>query len=418
MLSVIAAPEVDLVPRVLGYGTAEPGEVWRAVAEVRGRVVETHPELESGALIQAGQELLRIDPTEYELTIKQLKADILQVTALLASLGAQEENDRASLAIEQEAATLLERELARLQKLAKTSAAAAQDVDVKERELLVQKQKVQTLKNALNLVPAHREELTARQAVKQAQLDQAEIDLKKTVIRAPFDCRLAKLQIEKGQFVSAGETLFEAQSTALTEVEAQVPFDQIRNLLDPRLRKEIAAPVSMDTVRELFQIDAKVRIRSGGFEAEWDGRFDRVREQIDPRTRTVGLVIAVDRPYEKIVPGVRPPLLKGAFCEVELRGKSRPGQIVVPRTAVWDSHVYLVDKDSADKQYRLRRRAIEIEFAQSGLVCVRSGVKAGELVVVTDEPGPLAVGMLVEPKEDEAARKSLIREATGEGDLR
>ena len=29
-----------MVPRVLGYGTAAPAQVWRAVAEVEGRVIE------------------------------------------------------------------------------------------------------------------------------------------------------------------------------------------------------------------------------------------------------------------------------------------------------------------------------------------------------------------------------------------
>ena len=30
-LSVIQVPSVDVVPRALGYGTAQPGSVWRAV---------------------------------------------------------------------------------------------------------------------------------------------------------------------------------------------------------------------------------------------------------------------------------------------------------------------------------------------------------------------------------------------------
>ena len=46
---VLRTGAVDVVPRTLGYGTAQPGQVWRAVSEVRGRVSEVHPQLESGA---------------------------------------------------------------------------------------------------------------------------------------------------------------------------------------------------------------------------------------------------------------------------------------------------------------------------------------------------------------------------------
>ena len=49
VLRVIQVPVVDLVPRVLGHGTARPGQVWRCVAEVKGRAVEVHPELKPGS---------------------------------------------------------------------------------------------------------------------------------------------------------------------------------------------------------------------------------------------------------------------------------------------------------------------------------------------------------------------------------
>lgn len=47
-LRVIEAPVVDLVPRATGYGVAAPGQVWEAVAEVKGTIVEMHPRLDSG----------------------------------------------------------------------------------------------------------------------------------------------------------------------------------------------------------------------------------------------------------------------------------------------------------------------------------------------------------------------------------
>lgn len=67
VLRVIQAPETEIVLRALGYGTAEPGNIWQAVAEVKGRVIEVHPDLEPGAIVSNGTVVLKIDANEYEL---------------------------------------------------------------------------------------------------------------------------------------------------------------------------------------------------------------------------------------------------------------------------------------------------------------------------------------------------------------
>ena len=46
-----------------GYGQVLPAQTWNAVANVGGRVIWKHPDLESGNLIAEGTRLLEIDPT-------------------------------------------------------------------------------------------------------------------------------------------------------------------------------------------------------------------------------------------------------------------------------------------------------------------------------------------------------------------
>ncbi len=43
-MRVIKVPRTDLIPRAIGFGVAEPERIWRAMAEVKGRVVEVHPD--------------------------------------------------------------------------------------------------------------------------------------------------------------------------------------------------------------------------------------------------------------------------------------------------------------------------------------------------------------------------------------
>jgi len=75
VLRVIRAPEPEITPRALGYGTAEAGNVWQAVAEVKGRVIEVHPDLEPGAIVNKDAVVLKIDPNEYELAIARSRME-------------------------------------------------------------------------------------------------------------------------------------------------------------------------------------------------------------------------------------------------------------------------------------------------------------------------------------------------------
>ena len=165
-------------------------------------------------------------------------------------------------------------------------------------------------------------------------------------------------------------------------------------------------------MQELFNFHVIVRYRSGDFKAEWEGRVVRMREQLDPRTRTVGLVIAVDKPYEQAIPGKRPPLVQGMYCEAELRGEVRKAQIVIPRSALHNGHVYVVGTDT-----RLGRRKVEVAFAQSSFLCLKDGLQEGETLVVSD-PTPAIEGLLVEPVVDERLQQRLISQATAEGALK
>jgi multidrug efflux pump subunit AcrA (membrane-fusion protein) len=153
-------------------------------------------------------------------------------------------------------------------------------------------------------------------------------------------------------------------------------------------------------------------MHAGDEALEWPARFDRVREEIDLQTRTVRFVVAVDEPYANVVPGRRPPLAPGMFCDVELRGEPRPKRLVIPRVALHDGHVYLVDSDN-----RLERRRVEVDYAQGAIVSVTAGIAEGERVVISD-PTPAIVGMLVEPLLDAEAHAQCLRDAAGEGSVR
>lgn len=406
-LRVIKAPLVVLIPKTLGYGLVEPRRIWRVMAEVKGAIVATHPQLESGALVKEGTVLLKINSADYDLAMARLKSSIGETHARLHELTAEEKSQNASLKIEKRSLTLAQKSLERLYKLFKKNVVAPDAIDREERNFLKQKQAIQRIENAIAQIPARREALEAALAVQKNNLKQAELDLKRTVIRAPFDCRLGNVKLGKGQYLNAGQLLFEAHGTDVVEVEAKFRPEQLRNLLPPKKRLQFQPGITMKKLCKLFDLTVTIRLRSGNWEASWPARFDRIRETVDPRTRVINVVAVIDKPYEKIIPGVRPALIRGMYCEMELRAPSRPNTIVLPRSAVRNKVVCLINKNG-----RLQKRKIEIAFAQDNLVVVKSGLIGGETVIVSD-PAPAIEGMLVKPVVDSQFTASIVQQAEG-----
>jgi RND family efflux transporter MFP subunit len=408
-LRVIGAPSVDLVPRAVGYGVAQPGRVWEAVAEVKGTVLSIHPRLRSGELIGAQSVLIQIDPTEYQLAVARLEASVEETRAKIKELAEDEENTRRLFAVEQRSLELARKSFERKREALKRNAISQDEVDREERDYLQQKQNVQQLENALALIPSKREHLNSTLAVHRSNLKQARIDLAKTTITAPFDCRLGDVNIEAGQFLQAGQSLFKAHGTAVTEVEARFRIEEMRNLLRGQKRKRLQPGLSSGAFKQLFNdVIVLVNLQSGDWSAEWEARIDRFRETVDAKTREMKVVATVDFPYEKAIPGVRPPLMAGMFCRVELQAPARAGSVVVPRSAIHDSSVFVVDSEN-----RLQKKQVLVDFSQSEFVVIKSGLSGGETVVVSD-PSPAIIGMKVSPVADDRLKQHLLALSQGE----
>lgn len=390
---VIEAKLLELVPSAEGYGPVRPDRVWTAVSQVAGRVVSVHPRLRDGEILPAGEELLRIDPVDYELALAQSKAE-------LAELAVQEQNSKASLAIEQRSLELARQDLERKRTLVKQGTTSQSAADEAERTMLNSRAAVQNLKNTLSLIPTQRSLL-------QAKADRSARDLEYTVIHAPFNLRVANLQVEADQFVTVGKSLFEGDAVDRVEIEAQVAMSSLRRLFLGSAEMKVDFARLNEQLPELVGLDPLVRLDMGNYVAQWQAEFVRFAETVDPHTRTMGVVVAVDRPFEKVKPGYRPPLSKGMFVQVVLRGKSNASRVVVPRSAVRGGVVLVADDDN-----RLRRRSVEVLFSQQAVSVIAEGLEPGERVVVSDLM-PAVDGMLLEVRTDEALSASLLEQGGG-----
>jgi multidrug efflux pump subunit AcrA (membrane-fusion protein) len=386
---VVEVPMVQVRPVAKGYGVAKPGSTWQAVSRVSGAVVYRHPDLEDGSIIAAGTRLLAIDPADYELAIAEAEAQIAVFDAERDQLGADQASLESLLAIEQDRLVLSGRELERIQRLVTQGAAPAARLDEQESQTLNARKAVQDLENQLSLLPSRRNRLHAETAQAVSRLERAKRDLTYTSIAAPLDMRVSEVNADLDEFVAVGQKLVSGDGIAIAEVPAQIQIEAFRRIIG-------TLPFAGDAVLlsdkiDLSAIGARVRLLAGGG-GEWPGRISRVEGGLDPQTRTVQVVVAVDEPYRSARPPERPPLVKNMYVEVQLTGLPRPAMTVVPAAAVHEDHVYLLDD-----QNRLTIRAVRIAFRQNGLAIVEEGLAGGERVVI-DDLVPAIAGMAIEPR--------------------
>ena len=402
-LSVIEVQEMDVRPKVEGFGTSKYARTWRAVAQVSGRVKSVHADLRSGAIVQPDTELFTIDDKDYIDTRTELESGIEQTNSDVEQLDQKDKNYNKTLKIERDLLAVYQSELKRAQDLLKGDAGSQASVDVKRRAMLAQQQRIQDIENAQSLISSQRKSYQAALKQSNAKLEQAKRNVNRTKVVAPFLMRIGDVQLEVGQFVATNEMLFEGYSAQQVEVEAQVPVPDVRRLVG-RSQSDTITP-SMAAMRDFFGgMDVLIHNQAAGPKATWTGKFESVREVFDARTRTIGLVVSADNPIALENPSKaprKPPLMQGAFCNVTFFGKELKKKTIVPQSAVSGSSVFVLDKEN-----RLRRRKIEIEFAQDDYVVVKKGLNVGEKLAIGD-PTPAIEGMLVKPVVDKEAATHL-----------
>lgn len=385
----IKVQTTSFVPVAEGYGSVKPAQIWAAVSQVSGRVIDMHPQLRNGGIITEGTELIRIDPDDYELALARAQNE-------LAELNVQGDNAGASLKIEKRNLALAEKEFNRQQKLANEGTVSKSRADESERAMLSSRSLVQNLENTLALLPIQRKLL-------ESKITQAERDLANTRLAAPFNIRISGLAVEQHQFVSTGQTLFSGDSIDRVEITAHVAASSLKKLFigQPRLPTDI--DILNNNLASITGFKPTVKLDIGGDQlAEWDAEFVRISDSVDAQTQTIGIVVAVDKPMQKIIAGVRPPLSKDMFVQVSIAGHKQMDRIVIPRSVIRNNQVYLVDE-----QNRLQTRVITRAYDQQQFTVIGEGLNRGEQLVVSDLV-PAVDGMLLQPEIDEALQNSLV----------
>ena len=409
-MRVVAAPTLDLVPRAVGYGLADADRTWRAIARVPGRLIEIQDGMRSGGAVNAGDLLVRIDPTDTEIAIASAEAELNRLEAELNQLEVESTNNAAALEIEEASLAVASAELQRFKELLTKDAASAADVEDRQRAELTQRQTVLSIESSQAMVPGRRASLSAQLAGAQATLDNARRDRSFCEISAPFDAILGEVALELGQYVASQELLFELHDTVQMRIDAALPQNEVFRLVNEEARERILKAIldpsrRVELLGDLFE--ARVTTQIGGIVREWKGKVAGARESLDAETRALRLTIVIEQRREDMFNDGGPPLNRGTYCKVEVRAQPRPGVLVVPRSALRDGSVFVLDAEN-----RLTRAELEIEFTQGELAIVSAGLEPGARVIASP-PSPAILGMLIDPVVDETLIERMRVDAEG-----
>jgi multidrug resistance efflux pump len=173
--------------------------------------------LRDGQILSAGAVLVRLSPVDFNLAIAQATANIRSSEARLAELTVSEQNQQAALAIELEALAVTESDLARAEALFKAGTMAQGSRDATRAAHLAQRQKLQSIKSNLALLPTQRAVQTEQIAVYRSSLETAKLNLERSEMTLPFAARVASHSVEVGQYLKPGQT-----AASLDGIEAQM----------------------------------------------------------------------------------------------------------------------------------------------------------------------------------------------------
>jgi len=330
---------------ISGTGSAQSRYEVSITPQVKGRVSKLSPQMVAGGTFQKDELLFAIEDVDYQLAIAHAQATLAQA----------------------------ELELLRNENLA--------DLARKEWHLLNSESDLEP--NPLVVYEPQLKSARALRDAAQANVKQAELNLERTRVFAPFDCYVRSEQLEIGQFLNAGAPVATVAGIDQIEIVVPLPLEEIVWLQVPRKGTKQRGSL------------AKVELQSGGRTFHWQGEITRSLGEIDPRNRMARVVVTVNDPFTEDTEkaNLLNDLLPGMFVNVQILGEELSDIISVPRGAMHDNDTIWV----IDDENRLHIREVDILRRERDEVLIRSGLDANEKIVLTNLSGA-AEGMLLRPK--------------------
>jgi membrane fusion protein (multidrug efflux system) len=350
--AVLVAPVLQKTVPIYGEYVARTEA--RQTVEIKARVGGYLEKIffKEGRKVKAGQTLYLIDQRPYKAALQDAQGQLDQAEAALWK--AQKDVDR-------------------YRPLVAADAAPQQDLDKAEAEAKV---------SAAAIVKA------------KAGIDQAELDLQFTQIKAPITGIIGKEEVTVGNLVTKDKTLLTTMSSwnPMRVVFSVSETDYL--MLSRRYPKE-SREGSVDKPERNFEL-----IMADNSIYPYKGATSFVDRALDPTTGTLNVYVSFPNPNRLLRPGL--------FGRIRVPLTEEPNALLVPQRAVQEMQgVQTVLVVGPENKVALHTVTLGPRFKD--FFIVTKGVKAGELIVVEGLQKAIP-GQKVTPKEEPTSQEKPINQ--------
>ncbi len=363
-VEVLTARARDEQTVIAAYGTVQEHQQLIAQPEISGRVVKLNPRLVIGETLNNGTVLLQIDPRDYQVAVNEQRASLAKAEFdLKMELGNQ---------------AVAKREWSLLNPSAG---------------------EVNTLNRQLALRRPHLKEKRMALAAAKSRLHQAQLNLKRTVLRAPFNALVLNESVEIGQLINPQSSVATLVGTDEFRVQVSVPIQQVEGIAFPGAGHPQGSPVRV------------IRERGGGEPVARQGTVVELLGDVTENGRMAQVLVSIADPLELAKPArVRRPLLLGEYVRVEIQGPELHDVIVLPREAIREgSRVWVKNAKN-----QLDVRPVDVVLSRKDTVVIGRGLRDGEEIIMSQLPAAIpglplqTVAESPAPESDEPERASTI----------
>ena len=315
---------------VESQGTVRPRTRTTLISEVSGTVLEVSDYFIVGGSFDAGDMLMRLDPTDHEVALQRAKAQLISANALL--------------------------------ELEKARAVQAK----KEWEMTGRPEADAPI---LALRKPYLAEAEANILQAKAQLKQAELKLQRATIRAPYAGMVSLKSVDVGQYVTTGSRL--GETFAIDFVEVRLPLTE----------KDLSQMEAMSFQNSDAANTVALSGSANGNPASWSAVIVRSEGVVNELNRSQYVVARISNPYKlnQTLTASTPPLLVGTFVTAKLKGKTLDNVFKVPRSALLQGSKVAV----VDDMQRLQINSVNVVFSDEDYYYVSTGLKKDAEVIVS-----------------------------------
>ncbi len=330
LVSVIKVEPASTRVQIKGFGTVIPAKTVNIQTRVSGTVTTMHAEFIPGGLVKKGETLVRLDDTDYRLVLKQ-KENILA-------------QRKADLRLEEGNQEVARKEWELVTSFTEMADASARDIVLRQPQLA---------KAQANISSA----VTG--------VEKAQIDLDRTVIKAPFDGVVSEKNIDIGSQVSPQSSMGSLVDIESFWAEVSVPTDKLQWFTLPDGHRQGPA----------------VTVSSNN--TTYEGRVIKLLPALEQNGLMARLLVEIKDPFR--LNNKKTPLLLGSFVQVSIQGKNITDVYKIPRPALQDkSKVFIVTDNNA-----LHIQPVSVLWADIDFVFIDKGLDRDSRIVISNIPSPI-----------------------------